>query len=418
MQRLMMARRAQQRLTAWLASVAMLAAALAAGQAAAAQVAAVPKGALVIAGGALRADNAEVWQRIVQLAGGPGARIAVLPTAAGNPERSGRNLVNYLNRYGAAAFAVPLSARLPGRDVHADAEDAALAQSIRNAGGIYFAGGDQALITQALVRPDGSRSAVLQAIWDVYQRGGVIAGSSAGAAIMSSSMYYNARSVFGTLSDGVRDGQELAAGLGFIGGAVFVDQHLLARGRFARMLPAMLYKGYKLGLGIDENSALVVTGQRQVEVLGYQGALLLDLSQATRDAGAKDFGIANARISYLDHGDRYDLVTGVYTPSVDKVEGKVDPAHPDSSEPVFTADILGHNAVLVVMNRLISNSQASAVGVAIAGPEEPRQGVGYEFKFSKDGGTVGYESASSEAYTILGMRLDIRPITLATPWYH
>jgi len=216
----------------------------------------------------------------------------------------------------------------------------------------------------------------------------------------------------------VRDGQELAAGLGFIGGAVFVDQHLLARGRFARMLPAMLYKGYKLGLGIDENSALVVTGQRQVEVLGYQGALLLDLSQATRDGAAKDFGIANARISYLDHGDRYDLATGVYTASADKAEGKVDPAKPDGSEPVFTADILGHNAVLVLMNRLISNSQTSGVGVAIAGPEEPRQGRGYEFKFSKDAATVGYESASSEAYTILNMRLDVRPVTLAMPWYH
>src|ERR1700756_4862832 len=50
--------------------------------------AAMPKGSLVIIGGALRADNAEVWDRIVKLAGGAGARIAVLPTAAGNPERS------------------------------------------------------------------------------------------------------------------------------------------------------------------------------------------------------------------------------------------------------------------------------------------------------------------------------------------
>ncbi len=265
---------------------------------------------------------------------------------------------------------------------------------------------------------DGSRSAVLQAIWDVYQRGGVIAGSSAGAAIMSSTMYYNARSVFGTLSDGVSDGRELAPGLGFIGNGVFVDQHLLARGRFARMLPAMLYKGYKLGLGIDENSALVVTGQRKVEVLGYQGALLLDLAHATRDAGGKDFAIANVRISYLDHGDRYDLVSGAYTPSVDKAGGKVDPAQPDENDPVFTADILGHNAVLVLMNKLIDNKQASALGIAIAGPEEPRQGVGYEFKFTKDAATVGYESASSEAYSILNMRLDVRPVTLAQPWYH
>ena len=377
-----------------------------------------PKGALVIAGGALRPDNAEVWQRIVQLAGGQGARIAVLPTAAGNPERSGRNLCRYLNRYGAAAFVVPLSSHLPGRDVRAAADDDALAQSVRGAGGVYFTGGDQALITQALVHPDGSRSAVLQAIWDVYQRGGVIAGSSAGAAIMSSTMYYDARTVFGTLSQGVHDGRELAPGLGFIGDKVFVDQHLLARGRFARMMPAMLHKGYQLGLGIDENSALVVTGQRQVEVLGYQGALVMDLSQASAGAGGQDFAIADARISYLDHGDRYDLLSHAYTPSADKVDGKVDQLKPDLHEPLFTADILGHNAVLVLMEKLIVNSEASALGIAIAGPNEPRPEMAYEFKFSKDAATVGYESASSDAYSILNVRLDVRPVTLAQPWYH
>jgi cyanophycinase len=376
-----------------------------------------PQGSLVIVGGALRADNAEVWQRIVQQAGGQGARIAVLPTAAGNPERSGRNLVAYLNRYGASAFVVPLAAKLPGVDIRAAAEDAALAQSIRSAGGIYFAGGDQALITEALVRPDGSRTAALEAIWEVYQRGGVIAGSSAGAAIMSSTMYYDAPSVFGTLSQGVDDGRSLAPGLGFIGKGVFVDQHLLARGRFARMMPAMLQMGYKLGLGIDENSAMVVTAQHMVEILGYQGALLVDLSQATRDQAVRGFSIANARISYLDHGDRYDLASGEYTPSADKVNGKVDALKPYSHEPVFTADILGHNAVLVLMNQLIDNSEASALGIAMAGPGEPRRDIGYEFKFSKDGRTVGYESASADAYSILNVRLDVRPVTISQPWY-
>jgi cyanophycinase len=71
--------------------------------------AAAPKGTLVIAGGALRADNAQVWQKIVDLAGGRGARIAVFPTAAGNPERSGRFLAETLERYGASAFVVPLA---------------------------------------------------------------------------------------------------------------------------------------------------------------------------------------------------------------------------------------------------------------------------------------------------------------------
>ena len=375
-----------------------------------------PKGSLVIAGGAVRGDNAAIWQRVVQLAGGPGARIAVLPSASANPARAGAYLVAGLKQYGAEGFVVPLSVRMKDRDYKRDAEDETLARSIREAGGVYFSGGDQALITQALVRPDGTRTAVLQAIWDVYERGGVIAGTSAGAAIMSSTMFYDAKTVFGTLSEGV-NGRELTAGLGFIGDEIFVDQHLLARGRFARMLPAMLKKGYKLGIGIDENSAVIITGRRQVEVVGYQGALLVDLTQAKVDKAVKDFNLSNARLSYLDRDDRYDLATRLYTPSADKVEGKVDPEKPYLREPVYSTEVLGHNTILILMSKLVDNSETQAVGIAIAGPLDPRQDLGFEFKLTRDAGTTGYSSATMDAYTVLNMRLDVRPLQITRPWY-
>ncbi|WP_229261410.1 cyanophycinase [Duganella margarita] len=376
-----------------------------------------PKGHLLIAGGAVRADNGEVWTRLVELAGGKGARIAVMPSAAGNPLRSGTNLVATLNKYGASAFAVPVGVRFKDRDYKRDAEDETLAGQIRAAGGVYFAGGDQGLITKALVRPDGTRTAVLQAIWDVYQKGGVIAGSSAGAAIMSSTMYYEARTVLGTLSVGVNDGQELAPGLGFVGNDLFVDQHLLARGRFARMLPAMLKKGYKQGLGIDENTAVIIDGQRNVEVIGYQGALLLDLEKAQTNGTEKAFNLTNARISYLDRGDRYNLETRQYTPSSDKKDGKLDPASPYLDEQVYSADILGHNTVLVMMEKLINNSRSEAIGIAAPAPGDPRPDLGFEFKLTRDASSVGYESATSDAYTILNLRMDVRPLKITQSWY-
>jgi cyanophycinase len=354
----------------------------------------------------------------VQLAGGPGARIAVMPSGAGNPARSGASLAATLNKYGASAFVVPVSVRLKDRDYVRDAEDETIARSIREAGGVYFSGGDQARITQALVRPDGKRTAVLQAIWDVYQKGGVVGGSSAGAAIMSSTMYYDAKTVLGTLSMGVNDGKELAPGLGFVGSDLFVDQHLLARGRFARMLPAMIKKGYKQGLGIDENTAIVINGKRDVEVIGYQGVLLLDLSEATSNASEKDFNLSNARISYLDHGDRYNLLTREYTPSADKIDGKLDPANPFLDEQVYSADILGHNTVLVMMEKLINNTRKEAIGIASAAPGDPREDLGFEFKLTRDGRSVGYESATAEAYTILNLRMDVRPLRITRPWYH
>ncbi|MDL2356028.1 MAG: cyanophycinase [Pseudomonadota bacterium] len=374
-----------------------------------------PRGSLVIAGGALRGDNGAVWQRMVRLAGGPGARIAVFASASANPEAAARYNMELLDRYGAAAFFIPVAVKLAGTDYLAAADDPALAAAVRSAGGAYFAGGDQGRITRALRRADGSNSLVLDALWDMYRRGGVIAGSSAGAAIMSSTMFDAPRTVLTTLKQGVADGHEIAPGLGFIGDDVFVDQHLLVRGRFARMLPAMLKKGYKLGLGIDENTAMVVGPDREVEVIGYKGALLIDLAAASTAPGA--FNLANARLSYLDSGDRFNLRSGAFTPAADKAAGKLDPAEPYYREPLFNADILGNSAVVDLMGKLIDSDQPEAIGLTLGSPRSVQPELGFEFRFSRVRDSVGYLSAASETYSVYNVRLDIRPIQIRLPIY-
>lgn len=369
-----------------------------------------PKGSLVIIGGGLRGDNAAVWSRIVQLAGGEGARIAVFGAASANPAKAGDVNAARLDHYGARAFAVPI-----GRDSPAAADDPQLADTIRKAGGAYFAGGDQARITRALRRPDGSNTLVLDALWDMYRRGGVIAGTSAGAAIMSSTMFYRVDTVLATLRQGVADGNEIAPGLGFIGDDVFIDQHLLIRGRFARMLPAMLKKGYKLGLGIDENTAMVVNAGREVEVLGYRGALLLDLTEATTQQG--EFNVSNVKLSYLDNGDRFHLATGAITPSRDKAEGKLNPSRPYYNGPLFSADILANSAVVDLMARLIDSDQLDAIGVAMSSPFDKQSDLGFEFRLSRVQESVGYQSPLTDAYSVYKLRLDIRPIAVRQPMY-
>ena len=373
------------------------------------------KGSLVIIGGALRPDNTAVWERIVQLAGGKGARIAVFASASANPEKAGAALVERLNKYGANAFFVPVAVRLTGTDYQAAADSPDLANAVRSAGGAYFAGGDQARITRALRRPDGSNTRVLDALWELYRRGGVIAGTSAGAAIMSSSMFGNPKPGLATLKLGLTDGQEITPGLGFIGDDVFVDQHLLVRGRFARMLPAMLQKGYKLGLGIDENTAMVVGPQRDVEVLGYKGALVVDLSAANARQGA--FNVSNVRLSYLDNGDRFNIASHSFTPAPDKADGRLDPARPYYREPLFSADILGNSTVVDLMGKLIDSDQPEAIGLTLDSAHGVQPDLGFEFKFSRTGDSVGYMSATTEAYSVYNVRLDIRPIVVKRPLY-
>jgi cyanophycinase len=374
-----------------------------------------PQGSLVIVGGALRADNAVVWERIVRLAGGKRARIAVFASASADPAQAAKSNIDLLNRYGADAFFVPVAVKLAGTDYLAAADDQALAASVRRAGGAYFAGGDQGRITRALRRPDGSNSLVLDALWDMYRGGGVIAGSSAGAAIMSSTMFDSPPAVLDTLKGGVADGHEIAPGLGFIGDDVFIDQHLLVRGRFARMLPAMLNKGYKLGLGIDENTAMVVGPDRGVEVIGYKGALLIDLASASTEAGV--FNLSNAKLSYLDSGDRFNLASGVFTPAPDKAVGKLDPAKPYYREPLFNADILGNTAVVDLMGKFIDSDQVDAIGLTLGSPRGDQPDLGFEFRFSRAHDSVGYMSAASEAYSVYNLRLDIRPIRIRLPLY-
>lgn len=372
-------------------------------------------GALVIAGGALRTDNAQVWRKIVALAGGPGARIAVFPTAAGNPQRAGQSAADILDRYGAKAFVVPLAPCLAGSDVRRAADDPTLAAAVAQAGGAFFVGGDQGRITGALRRPDGSDSAVLTALWTMYRRGGVIAGTSAGAAIMSSTMFFEGRAPLPTLIDGITDGRDIAPGLGFIGKDVFIDQHLLVRGRFGRMLPAMLARQYRIGLGVDENTAAVVTAGRLVDIIGYKGAILLDLAEATSDASRPGFNLANARISYLDSGDRYDLATNRVTPGPDKET--VDPADPEYLGPLFSSDVFGNTTVVDLLWKLCDSDQPRALGIAFGGPQSGAPGRGFEFSFTRMPDSEGYASNRADTYSVYRIRMDVRPIRFPQPLY-
>jgi cyanophycinase len=381
-------------------------------------------GSLVIIGGALRTDNEAVWQRIVQQAGGKGAKIAVIPAAAAHPERSGNATAETLRRYGANAFVLPLSVNHPGHPYQEVARDPKWIAALQTAGGVYFTGGDQGRITKALVQGDGNKTPLLEAIWQLYQRGGMIAGSSAGAAIMSSTMFYDAKAVLPTLKSGVSDGKEIADGLGFIGPDIFIDQHLIIRGRFARMIPVMLKKNYKLGLGIDENTAIVITNKNDMEVVGYKGVILIDLSQAKNDAGAAHFNISNARISYLDRGDKFDLISKRLTPSGDKLKGKlsttISTTISESGKARFYPDILANTVVADLMYQLIESRHQHAIGLAFGGEQESQPELGFEFKFSKNDDSIGYFSAASgaEAYSIMNIRLDIRPVQMQLPLYH
>ena len=386
------------------------------------------QGIAVPIGGALKYDNDEVWSRLVQLAGGKGARYAVFATGSGSPDKTAASIVEALNKHGAVAEHIPVAPKLKSPDYRQAVDDPALIAKVKTSAGVFFSGGAQERITTALYRADGKPTAMLEAIWEVFNKGGVVAGTSAGAAIMSTTMIRDAQDVLTVLKlgpRGLREGHEIDRGLGFVGPDLFVDQHFLKRGRFGRMLPVMVRSGHKLGLGVDENTAAIVRGD-DVEIIGYKGALIADLSRAGTDKSLAEFNLRDARLTYLDRGDRYNLKTRIATPSAEKLKGKkLDPNDKNFSPyfdtDMFYPDVLGDSVVSNLMANFIDNRQTEVIGLAFnatAATQNPRD-LGFEFRFRKGNDSVGYFTSSlgGEDYSVINIVLDIRPVRMSNPLY-
>ncbi|MBK9572599.1 MAG: cyanophycinase [Rhodoferax sp.] len=382
-------------------------------------------GIAVVMGGAMRDDNHEVWQRIVDLAGGHGARFVVFTSASEQPAQSAAYIVANLQRHGAVAEFVPVAPLLAGSDYRLAARDPSLVAKVRAARGIYFGGGAQERHTLALLDESGAPTPILAAIWEVYRAGGVVAGSSAGAAIMSSTMFRDAPDVLAALKHGLTEGkgQEIDRGLGFVGERVVVDQHFLKRGRLGRLLPLMVQKGYTLGVGVDENTAAVFQ-QGSLEVIGGSGVLIADLAAATQATLAPALSLRNVRLSYLERGDHYDMQRRKATPATGKTKDSGSPraSSPAGSSPAlepFMPDVLGDTRIAHLMVALLDSGATQAIGLAFD-PRASRQAdLGFEFRLRRGVDTAAYRSRVSDVprYTVLNVELDVTPVRMAAPLY-
>jgi cyanophycinase len=380
-------------------------------------------GSVVAAGSAVRDDNHAVWNRIVALAGGPGSRFVVFTASAANPDRAAAQIAAALQAHGALAEHVRVGPAIAGQNPAQAVRDPAWIARVDAASGVYFSGGEQAKLLD-LLQPGGRSTPLLDAVRGVFQRGGVVAGESAGAAVMSEIAFREAPEPLLALKGVLADGRETGPGLGFVMPGVVIDQHFLARGRVGRLLPMMVRLNQALGLGVEEGSAAVVRGSA-VEVVGVRGVLVIDLAQASHDRSAPAFNVRGARLSYLDAGDRFDLVTRQLTPSPAKRDRLVDPnaagfAGRFEGAP-FHADILGKDAVLHAMALLVDSDRRESFGLAFSArpsPADPAPDLGFEWRFSIAADTLGWSSpASGGDYTLSGVRLDVQPVRMARPLY-
>ncbi|MEV6301691.1 cyanophycinase [Actinoplanes sp. NPDC051861] len=246
------------------------------------------RGRLLLMGGAA---GAGLLARFVDLAGATTARIVVIATASETPETAEAAYAEKFSALGAGSVrALRLTRRpeanAPGVDV------------LREATGVFFTGGDQERITSVI-----GGTAADSLLQELSGTGAlVLAGTSAGAAMMSATMITGGDGT-GVTARSVSTGP----GLEFLPG-VLIDQHFAERGRLNRLLSAVARYPHELGVGIDEDTAILTDGDC-FEVLGNGAVTVVDAGCATdiRVPGSGPIALAGASIHVLPAGYTFHL---------------------------------------------------------------------------------------------------------------
>lgn len=265
---------------------------------------------LVVGGAEDRLQDRLILREFLAYAGGPRARIRLITAASGVPVAMGEIYRHAFEDLGAQDFAIlPLT----DRD---SAFEPTLIQSILQADGIFMTGGDQSRFMATVWE-----TPVLGALHKAFhEQGCSIGGTSAGAAVMSRHMIAQGPALLRPRKDAI----DTDIGLGLLPSAV-VDQHFSERRRMARLLSALAVRPDLLGLGIDENTALVIERGQAIEVIGEGVVTLVDPSQAMTNmetlAPDQQIEMLGLQLHILPAGHRYqisDSVPAHWTPGLQR----------------------------------------------------------------------------------------------------
>jgi cyanophycinase len=257
-----------------------------------------PRGVLMMIGGAEdKLGQRTILNRFARLAGGPAAIIAVISTASSLGDEVTDVYRTLFHKLG-----VP-EVRGLRPETRAEADDPMAAALLEEVTGVFMTGGNQAKLSSTLA---GTRLG--EAIRRAYDLGAVVGGTSAGASVVTNHMITGG-------AEGVTAKErmaQLAAGLGLIDG-VIVDQHFDQRHRYGRLLSLVAHSPGQLGVGIDEDTAVVVTEGRYVEVIGRGAVTIFDgvkaETTAYRAKRTQPLMVSGVVLHALPAGSRFDIKT-------------------------------------------------------------------------------------------------------------
>lgn len=221
-------------------------------------------GTLLIIGGAEdKKGECVILKEFTKLAEARGGGIVIMTAATQYPQKVSDEYIKIFRRLGAEKV---VSLDIPSRQ---QAQLSETTEMILSAGGIFFTGGDQLRITSLL-----GGTEVDYALNEAFRKGTVIAGTSAGASVMSATMIIG--------GDGDSTPQQgsisMGPGMGLVR-EVVIDQHFAQRGRLGRLVAAVAQQPAILGIGIDEDTAVVINRKGRMRVVGSQTVTIVDANK-------------------------------------------------------------------------------------------------------------------------------------------
>ncbi|HEY0323904.1 MAG TPA: cyanophycinase [Pyrinomonadaceae bacterium] len=250
---------------------------------------------VVIGGGEDKKGDCAILKEFIRLAGNSKASVVIMTVATDEPEESGIEYRKVFKKLGAEdVHVVDVSSRK-------DVLDEKALKLIEQATALFFTGGDQIHVTSLL-----GGTQMQELIYKRFRDGIVIGGTSAGAAMMSNSMIIrgdsNCNPRFG--------GMVIGPGMDFLPGTM-IDTHFSQRGRMGRLLTAVAHYPQDIGLGIDENTALIVS-DGQCEVLGENSVTVVDAGSITYTnlpdlAKDEPLALYGVQVHVLSEGHKYNL---------------------------------------------------------------------------------------------------------------
>jgi len=251
---------------------------------------------IAIGGNEDRVNDMAVLNRVIEEIGKINYKIAVITTASEMPEERGKAYHQVFNALGASEIAI---LNIKNKE---QANDELFVKMLENSDCIFFVGGDQLRLITIVM---GTK--VFNTIQSKLQAGALIAGTSAGAAAFSETMIYEGES-----KEGLFKGSVLSTpGFGFVKNIVF-DTHFMNRGRVGRLMQIVTTTPNNIGVGLGENSGIILNGDGSTEVIGTGQVIIVDGSNIKHSnirsiEPEEPIAVENIRIHSLVSGYGYDF---------------------------------------------------------------------------------------------------------------